>query len=163
MRDGGYLRREIPLYALPHRPPARMVTHVLYGSDSEITCEAVVPLDSPFAEGGRCASWVTVEIAAQAAAVLEFLSSGAEAGGAGRSRAGYLVRIRSATFSVCEFRAGVPLEARVVRVGAAPPLAVFEATVGLDGLEIMRGRLSAYLGAPSEAGGPVQALLKQNH
>ncbi len=130
---------------VPHRDPALLVRVVASSSPGEISCIAVISGDHPLAAGGRAPCLLGIEAAAQTAAALEALSRppGETAG----PRIGYLVGIREAVFHLPDLPAGWPLRVAVRAAGSAPPLAVYEATVELDGLPALTATLSTYLAA----------------
>jgi predicted hotdog family 3-hydroxylacyl-ACP dehydratase len=133
---------------LPHGPPARWIDEVLARGEGELVCRGRIPAASPFARGGTAPALAGLELAAQAAAVLEALDR-AGAGGAAEPRRGYLVRVREAALAAAGIPAGAPLVVRVRRTGGLPPLAVYEVEVhreeGGEGAEICRGTLGTWL------------------
>lgn len=138
---------------LPHRDPALLVRVVTELAAEEITCIAVVPGDHPLVERGRAPCLLGIEAAAQAAAALEALSRAA--GGPPEPRVGYLVGVRDAAFHAADLAAGWPLRVTVRATGSAPPLAVYEATVEVDGELAMTATLSTYLAPdPTQHPGP---------
>ncbi len=130
---------------LPHRDPALLVRVVADCAPAEITCIAVILGDHPLVERGQAPCLLGIEAAAQAAAALESLSRppGAPAG----PRIGYLVGVRSAAFHLSGLPAGWPLRVTVRQTGSAPPLAVYEAVVEIDGATALTATLSTYLAA----------------
>ena len=98
----------VPPAALAHGERARFVEEIeTVGADGDsIVCRGRVPAHSPAVDGGTAGSWTTLELAAQAAALLQ----AATARGDGGPVAGYLVRIRRARFE----RPTVPAEAALV-------------------------------------------------
>jgi len=105
-------------------------------------CAGRVPADSAFVSEGRVPAVVLLEMAAQAAAVLQALAAPA----AGPSRPGYLVAIRAATFRADEVAADAVLIATVRRTGQAGPLATFDVTVSRGAEEVVSATLSTHAG-----------------
>lgn len=138
-----------PADLLPHGPPARWVDEVLERAEGELTCRGHIPAESPFVRGGSAPATAGLELAAQAAAVLEALER-TESGGGPPPRLGYLVRVRDASLGETGIPAGAPLIARVRRTGGMPPLALYEVEVRLEapepaaGVEICRGSLGTW-------------------
>jgi predicted hotdog family 3-hydroxylacyl-ACP dehydratase len=128
---------------IPHRDPALLVRVVAEATPGEVVCIAVVSGEHPLAAGGRAPCLLGIEAAAQAAAALEALARppAAPAG----PRIGYLVGVREASFHLPDLPAGWPLRVKVRAAGTAPPLAVYEATVELDGVPALTATLSTYL------------------
>jgi predicted hotdog family 3-hydroxylacyl-ACP dehydratase len=128
---------------IPHRDPALLVRVVAESSPGEIVCIAVVSGEHPLAAAGRAPCLLGIEAAAQAAAALEALARPpAEPAG---PRMGYLVGVREAVFHLPDLPAGWPLRVKVRAAGSAPPLAVYEATVELDGVPALTATFSTYL------------------
>lgn len=128
---------------IPHGAAARMVETILDVSAGSVVCRGRVPLHSAFASGeGRVPAVVTLELAAQAAAVHRAL--GPATGAADR---GYLVRVRAAVLHAPEVAAGAPLVAAVRLVGTAGPLATYDVVVtGPDGETILTATLATHRG-----------------
>jgi len=136
--------REVPEGLIPHRGPARLVHAILESPRPDVVvCAGRVPADSAFVCDGRVAAVVLLEMAAQAAAVLQALAAPSE----GAARPGYLVAIRAATFRAEDVPADAVLIATVRRTGQAGPLATFDVTVGRAGAEeIVTATLSTHAG-----------------
>jgi len=128
---------------IPHRDPALLVRVVTAASPGEIVCIAVISGEHPLAAGGRAPCLLGIEAAAQAAAALEALAHPPEEPAG--PRIGYLVGVRAADFLLPDLPAGWPLRVTVRTAGSAPPLAVYEATVELDGVPALTATLSTYL------------------
>ncbi|HEX6863874.1 MAG TPA: hypothetical protein VF414_13695, partial [Thermoanaerobaculia bacterium] len=117
----------LPAELIPHAPPARLVR----------TAElAVIPEDNPFVEAGRAPAFVGLEAGAQAAALLEALDRSS-----GEPRIGYVVAIRNARFRTPWLPAGRPLPVSVKPAGSAPPLSIYEVSVG----DVVTGLVSTYI------------------
>lgn len=117
----------LPAGLIPHAPPALLVRSASV---------AVIPEDNPFVEAGRAPAFVGLEAGAQAAAVLEALDRSA-----GEPRIGYVVAIRNARFRTSWLPAGRPLPVTVKPAGSAPPLSIYEVSVG----EVVTGLISTYV------------------
>jgi predicted hotdog family 3-hydroxylacyl-ACP dehydratase len=134
---------EVPDGLIPHRGPARLVhTIVECARPDVVVCGGRVPADSAFVSDGRVAAVVLLEMAAQAAALLQALA--APPGSAARS--GYLVAIRAATFRADDVPADAVLVATVRRTGQAGALATFDVTVSGGAEEIVSATLSTHAG-----------------
>lgn len=99
---------------LPHRGPARLVDEVAEPEDGAVTVRVRLAPESAYAHAGRVASIVTLDVAAQAAAVLEARD--------GEPAGGMLVRLREARIETAEFEVGTEVSVRVERISARPPL-----------------------------------------
>lgn len=123
---------------LPHAPPARLVRGVIEALGDTIVCAAKVPLDHPLVVDGRFPSFLGIEAAAQAAAVLEALGRKDEAPG---PRIGYLVGIREARFAVPVLPAGQLFEVTASFRGGAFPLSLYEVAAA----GVVTGAISTYI------------------
>jgi 3-hydroxymyristoyl/3-hydroxydecanoyl-(acyl carrier protein) dehydratase len=123
---------------LPHTPPARLVRGVIEASEDAAVCAAEVPTDHPLVMDGRCPSFLGIEAAAQAAAVLEALG---RKDGAPGPRIGYLVGIREARFAAPSLPAGQPFEVSARLQGGAFPLSLYEVTAA----GAVTGTISTYI------------------
>ncbi len=139
-----------PAALLPHSGPARLVTGVLEVGVGHGRCTGRIPPDSPFVRDGRAPAYLALELAAQAAAVLEAIAR-LEAGSAPGPRVGYLVGVREARLAANAIPVGAELHATVRLEGSAPPLAIYAVRVVGDGVEYLAGTVSTY--AP---GGPAR-------
>jgi predicted hotdog family 3-hydroxylacyl-ACP dehydratase len=129
---------------LPHAAGARLVRAILELGDDAVACSAVLPADSPYASAGRVPAFVGLEIAAQAAAVLEALGLPAERRTARRGH-GYLVRARRVRSLVDEIPVERPLVVRVRRAARAEAVVLYEAELTAGGAPVLRGSFSLYL------------------
>jgi predicted hotdog family 3-hydroxylacyl-ACP dehydratase len=127
---------------LPHAPPARLVRGIAAASPEGIVCLVEVPPDHPLVAGGSVPAFVGIEMAAQAAAVLEALSRRQEAL---QPRIGYLVGVREARFTVSSLPAGRLLRATARFQGGAFPLSRYEIGVGEPDRERVTGAISTYI------------------
>jgi 3-hydroxyacyl-[acyl-carrier-protein] dehydratase len=117
----------LPEGLIPHAPPARLV---------RTASLAVIPEDNPFVEAGRAPAFLGLEAGAQAAALLEALARSS-----GEPKIGYVVAIRNARFRTPWLPAGRPLPVTVKPAGSAPPLSIYEVSVG----EVVTGLVSTYI------------------
>jgi predicted hotdog family 3-hydroxylacyl-ACP dehydratase len=128
---------------IPHRAPWRLVQAVAAVGEKTITCTGRIPRaalpDWPVAP-----AFVGIELAAQAAAVLEALER-ARAGGAQAERIGYLVSVREAEIAVGELPFDQELVATVRQVADVPPLRLYEAKIECAGVVCLRALLGTYL------------------
>lgn len=104
----------LPPNLLPHRGPALLLDEVAESEDGGVNVRARLTPESAYARGGRVATIVTLDVAAQAAAVLE-AQHGEPAGG-------MLVRLREARIETAEFEVGAEISVHVERISARPPL-----------------------------------------
>lgn len=131
-----------PETLIPHAPPALLVRSVEAVSPDGISGFAVIPAGHPLAAGGRVPSFLGLEAAAQAAAVLEALERREDGGG---PRIGYLVGIRDAVLRRPYLPAGRPFRVTARVHGSAPPLSMYEVTLeGAAGV-LLAGTISTYL------------------
>lgn len=127
----------LPEGLIPHAPPARLV---------RTASLALIPEDNPFVEDGRAPAFVGLEAGAQAAAVLEALARSS-----GEPRIGYVVAIRNARFRTPWLPAGRPLPVAATPAGSAPPLSIYEVSVG----DVVTGLVSTYVDSlPDRREGP---------
>ena len=128
---------------IPHGAAARMVETILDLSAGGVVCRGRVPSGSAFAsDDGRVPAVVTLELAAQAAAVHRALGPGA-----GATDRGYLVSVRAALLHAQEVAAGEPLVAAVRLAGTAGRLASYEVVVtGGGGETILTATLGIHRG-----------------
>ncbi|HKV08957.1 MAG TPA: hypothetical protein VJ725_12515 [Thermoanaerobaculia bacterium] len=131
-----------PETLIPHAPPALLVRSVEAVSSEGISCFAVIPGDHPLARDGRVPSFLGLEAAAQAAAVLEALERRGEGGS---PRVGYLVGIRDAVLRTPDLPVDRPFRVTARVHGSAPPLSMYQ--VALEGRngELLAGTISTYL------------------
>ena len=121
------LSASLPEGLIPHAPPALLI---------RTESVAVIPEDNPFVKAGRAPAFVGLEAGAQAAAVLEALDRSS-----GEPRIGYVVAIRNARFRTPWLTAGRPLPVTVKPAGSAPPLSIYEVSVG----DVVTGLVSTYI------------------
>ena len=131
-----------PETLIPHAPPALLVRSVIEASPQGIVCLAAIPADHPLAEDRRVPSYLGLEAAAQAAAVLEALERSAEEAG---PRMGYLVGIRDARLRTPHLATGRTFRVTARLHGSAPPLSMYQVTLEGAGGELLAGTISTYL------------------
>ncbi len=134
-----------PILALgrvPHAPPALLVESLLARGPAGARACGLVPAVSAFAVGAVAPSYLGLEIAAQAAALVEAL--GRERGKGG-PRVGYLVAIRQARCYARTLPVGVPLDVFVLPAGSAPPLSIYEIRVEREGRLLVSGTISTWI------------------
>jgi predicted hotdog family 3-hydroxylacyl-ACP dehydratase len=137
---------EVVELLLPHSGVARFVEQVVESGELGGVCLARVSEGSPFAIGGKVPTFVALDIAAQAAAVLRS-TAGSTSGGPPKSRGGYLVGARDLHFAAGSFEVGEPLIVTVERSGCNGPLLVAQTTVASGERELFGGTLSVYFNA----------------
>jgi 3-hydroxyacyl-[acyl-carrier-protein] dehydratase len=131
---------------LPHRPPMRFVEGIETEMDDGLVCAVRVPERSAFAEGGSAPALVTLEMAAQSAAVLEALLRFREARDSG-ARVGYLVGARDVRFARARVPAGETLFTAVRLSAIALPLCTYAFDVGQGSEVVASGTVSTWLTA----------------
>jgi predicted hotdog family 3-hydroxylacyl-ACP dehydratase len=135
---------------LPHHGAARLLTDVVARDGArEIECLGCIPGTSPFAAQGSAPAFMAIELAAQAAALLEALARG-DAGGDSQprvGRVGYLVGVREARFTRPHVPTEETLRVQVRLLGEAPPLAKYAVTVSGPEADICHAILSTHTGA----------------
>jgi len=137
-----------PASLVPHGEPARFVTEIVRIGQGTIVCDGRIPHDSPFVEEGRVPSYLALEFAGQAAAVLESISRvGPES--EPEPRIGYLVRARDVVLSCGDLPAGAPIRASLTEEGAAFPLTMYGVRVEMGGQEILTASITTVLGDES--------------
>lgn len=168
---------------LPHTGPALLAREVLEVGDDHLVCRGRVPRDNastgrwastdrwpplqsralespgPAAPEGHAGTWMALELAAQAAGLLEAATQrrdGEAGGNEGPPRVGYLVRVRDALFAHPFLPAEAPLRVRVRRTGGSGPLTLYDFVVELERLgseplvELTRGSLGTFVPPPEE-------------
>ncbi|HXV77556.1 MAG TPA: hypothetical protein VD788_14680 [Candidatus Polarisedimenticolaceae bacterium] len=131
-----------PAALLPHDGVARFVDRVLELDADRIVCAGRIPEGSPFAVAGRAPSFLAIELAAQAAALLECAR---REGPSRRARLGYLVRVRRAEFGGPFLAVEQTLRVHVRRSAAAPPLYRYDAEVESAGERCFAGSISTFV------------------
>jgi 3-hydroxymyristoyl/3-hydroxydecanoyl-(acyl carrier protein) dehydratase len=124
----------LPAGLIPHAPPALLVRSPTV---------AVIPEDNPFVQAGRAPAFLGLEAGAQAAALLEALDRSA-----GEPRIGYVVAIRNGRFRASWLPVGRPLPVTVKPAGSAPPLTIYEVSVG----GVVTGLVSTFIASLAHEG-----------
>lgn len=133
-----------PADHLPHRGPALLVRRIVERDAAGIRCDGDVPIASPLAAAGRAPAFAALELAAQAAGLHEILHTAESAAVAPTApQIGYLVRVRDAAFAA-DLPTATPVQVRVDREGAAPPLTLYRFHATLAGTEVARGTFATY-------------------
>lgn len=126
---------------LPHTPPSRLATEVLEVGDGHVLCRGSIPADNASVHGGEAGPWMALELAAQAAGLLQAAGAGDDA----EPRVGYIVRIRDARFPRPGLPADVPLLARVNHDGGGGPLSLYRVRVDVDGAVVCTATLGTFV------------------
>lgn len=114
---------------LLHEPPALLAEALLSVTGDTIVCRGRIAADHPAVHEGHAGPWMALELAAQAAGLLEAVVRLRQGGGMEAPPVGYLVRVRNARFAAPRLAAGAPLLARVTREGRGGPLTLYACTV----------------------------------
>ena len=133
-----------PTRRLPHGPPSLLALEVIGfdpGTDEEagaadapgpaILCRGRVPAANAAARNGQAGAWMAIELAAQAAGLLQ--AANRPDGGPTSPPIGYLVRVRQAHFTTGHLPVDADLLARAELEGSNGPLSLYRATVGIPG------------------------------
>lgn len=132
--------RALPPNLLPHRGPALLVDEVAESEDDGVTVRARLAPESAYARAGRVASIVTLDVAAQAAAVLEAQH--------GELAGGMLVRLREARIEIADFEVGSEVSVQVERINARPPLYSYRASSSSRGQRLASFEFSLVAAPP---------------
>ena len=156
---------------LPHSGAALFIRSIRELDEDRIVCAATVGAESPFNDCGHVPSFVALEIAAQAAALLEvgrlaamedeggqrqlevntqpssasWGSNPVPSGGVIRPLTGYLARVRGLRMSCDDFSAGDEVIAEVRRLSAVSNLAIYECQVATGGNDILLGQFTTFV------------------
>ena len=129
---------------LPHRSPMRFVERVFDYTDEHIVCEALIPSACPLARGGAAPAILTIEAAAQAAAVGEALRR-IGAGERTTAPSGYLVSLRDVELAV----ATIPVDASLIVVvrlqSMVLPLSTYTVEAFCQDRPVLRGSIGTFL------------------
>ncbi len=130
---------------LPHAPPSRLLAAVLAASASGIVCAGVIPGTHPLVERGEAPGFLAIELAAQAAAVLQALQRSP----AGGPRIGYLVGVRGAHLPT-GLPIGQALRVTAASTGGAGALATYDMEVSAEDGDkrLATGAISTFLPEP---------------
>lgn len=129
---------------LPHRSPARWIDGVGQTTEKSIRVSGRIPSDSAFVSEGQASSYVALEFAAQAAAVLETLGR-ASSGGDAAAHLGYLVGARQVQLDAPRVAAAAEVLAEVELEGTAGPLSIYRSRVVQAGQRIAAATVSTYI------------------
>jgi len=129
---------------LPHRSPARWIDTVGQTTDKSIVVSGRVPAGSAFVSEGQAGSYVALEFAAQAAAVLETLRR-VSAGAAATAHLGYLVGARQVQLDAPRVAADCEIVVQVELEGTAGPLSIYRSRVVQAGRRIALATVSTYI------------------
>lgn len=139
---------------MPHRGRAILVEDVVALREGGIECRGRIPADAALARAGRVPSFLALEAAAQAAAVLEALRRQVTAGTTPSARTGYLVSLRGVVMERAEIPVDVPLAISLTASGQAGGLGLYQAVVACEGLVCARGVLGTFSPSIPRAGDP---------
>lgn len=134
-----------PARVLAQAGPARLVVAVVEIREDGIECEGRVPAGHALAEQGSAPAHLGLELAAQAAAILEASRHGA----ASSPRRGLLVSLRDVRIARPRLPVEEPLRASVRAAGGAGGLALYAVRVTCRGQLGVEGTIGAYI-APSD-------------
>lgn len=140
---------------VPHKGTARLLTEVCRWTARSIEAMGAVSSGHPLVVDGQVPAFLGIELGAQAAAAMETLqrldAAAGESGAVSRpwpaAAQGSLVRIRSARLTE-SFPADTPVRVVATLQGAAPPLAIYNISVELDGRPIVDACLSTFSSGP---------------
>jgi predicted hotdog family 3-hydroxylacyl-ACP dehydratase len=128
--------------------PARLVAAVLEVREDGIECEGRVPSGHALAADGSAPAYLGLELAAQAAAILEATRHGASSG----PRRGLLVSLRDVRIARPRLPVDQALRASVRAAGGAGGLVLYAVRVTHQGELDVEGTIGAYM-APVEGRG----------
>jgi 3-hydroxyacyl-[acyl-carrier-protein] dehydratase len=114
---------------LLHESPALLAETLLSVTEDTVVCRGRVAAEHPAMRAGHAGPWMALELAAQAAGLLEAAVRLRQGGEMEAPPVGYLVRVRNARFAAPRLAAGAPLLARVTREGRGGPLTLYACTV----------------------------------
>jgi len=129
---------------VPHRGRAILVEDVVALLEDGIECRGRIPPDAALVRDGRVPSFVALELAAQAAAVLEALRRRGPADATALPRTGYLVSLRGVVMERSDIPVGAPLTVSLKSSGRAGGLGLYEAVVACEGLVCVRGVVGTF-------------------
>jgi predicted hotdog family 3-hydroxylacyl-ACP dehydratase len=134
------------LASMPHRGTALLLTGIERSEPELIEAVAMIPASYPLVDDAGAPSFLGLELGAQAAAAMAALSEPEEGGGA-LSRAGYLVRVREASFLAAHLPIDTPLSVTARLEGTALPLTIHRITGACGDLVLVRALLGLHRGA----------------
>jgi 3-hydroxyacyl-[acyl-carrier-protein] dehydratase len=130
---------------IPHRPPMLFVKELVGVADDGATCLAQVPGDCALVVGESVPAFVSLEAAAQTAAVWEAFRRSRASGPAG-PRVGFLVSLKEIVLHRGTIPADTDLIASVRLLMEASPLTTYAVDVSVEGEVALRGTIGTYLG-----------------
>jgi predicted hotdog family 3-hydroxylacyl-ACP dehydratase len=136
--------RIVPAHILPHGSPSRLLTEVVTATSDRLVARARVPVANAFVREGRVPALVTIEMAAQAAALSEALRL---PGGVPPRVRGFLVGAKETELLADDFAADAGVEIEVTPAPSAPPLLFFRFEAREAGRALARGSVSIYVTA----------------
>ena len=122
-----------------------MLTGILRNGSGLIEATGLVPASHPLVSEGRAPCFLGLELGAQAAAAQEALGRAASTGQSS-ARIGQVARVREADFLQPHLPIDTPLRVTAKLEAEAPPLAIYQISVVLDGVEFLRAILSTHSG-----------------
>jgi len=129
---------------LPHYPPMRFLTSILWQDSETLAGTACIPNRCALVSDGSAPTVAAIEAAAQAAAAWEALLRRHRQGGTA-PRVGYLVTMRDVDFFTDRIPADKSLQVAVHLKAASPPLSHYRFEVSLEGLLLVRGSIGTFL------------------
>ena len=135
---------------VPHRGLALFIREVVQAERDAASCIGRIPADSPFVTKGVAPCLVGIDVAAQAAAVLEALLRGGDPDD-GTSRLAYIVGIREARFETATLPAGIDLTVHVRLLETVSALAAHEVEVRIGSARYLSAVLTTFKPRPSLA------------
>lgn len=138
---------------LPHRGAARYLRHATVVEPGRVEGVGAVPSDSPLARDGAVPAHLTVELAAQAAAVSEAAAAVEASDVTGsvaspqeldRPSRGYLVRIRTVAVELPTVPVETEIAIEVVRESAAGALVTYRFAARTGERAFANGRISLF-------------------
>ncbi|HIG85633.1 MAG TPA: hypothetical protein EYQ25_01185 [Planctomycetes bacterium] len=134
-----------PCSRLPQSGPALLITEVVRSSVAEAQCLGTVHADSAFRSpspfGDEIPSFLTVEMGAQAAAMIQGIR-----GEQREARSGLVVSVRRAEFVAPRLSADLKFIVSVQEQASAPPCRVFDFEVSADQEVLSSGEVTIYQG-----------------
>ena len=144
------------LASMPHRGTALLLTGIERSGADFVEATARVPAGYPLVDGAGAPCFLGLEIGAQAAAAMAALGEPQE-DGAAAPQAGYLVRVREASFLAAHLPVDTELSVTTRLEAVALPLTVHRITVACGETVLVRALLGLHRGtAGPNPGGPTE-------
>ena len=142
------MRKDWPDIAdlVPHSGVARLLTHVVSCSSTEIHAAGAIPARHPLVIDGEAPPFMAIELGAQAAAAMEAIGRRAGSDGDARPQPGSVVRVREARFECTSFPVETPIHVTAELLGSAHPLAIYRIRATLNGATVVRAVISTRMG-----------------